>query len=107
MSTRLPFRAPSYTRWEAWLSLYHRKVLIIAVPAAGAPRDGRFQNYNLLVAAAVGFIALAGVSAEFGAIMPLYLKQAWDARIEDGTTSHADLLDAIREGAVCAYGRKR
>ena len=57
-------------------------------------------SYNLSVAGAVGFIALAGVSAEFGVIMLLYLKQAWDARIAQGTTSTADLLDAIREGAV-------
>ncbi|EHR73144.1 heavy metal efflux pump, cobalt-zinc-cadmium [Burkholderiales bacterium JOSHI_001] len=57
-------------------------------------------NYNLSVAGAVGFIALAGVSAEFGVIMLLYLKQAWDARVEEGKTSTADLRDAIREGAV-------
>ncbi|MBL8318411.1 MAG: efflux RND transporter permease subunit [Burkholderiaceae bacterium] len=57
-------------------------------------------SYNLSVAGAVGFIALAGVAAEFGVIMLLYLKQAWDARVEAGRTSNADLLDAIREGAV-------
>jgi len=57
-------------------------------------------DYNLSVAVAVGFIALAGVSAEFGVIMLLYLKQAWDDRIAQGKTSPADLLDAIREGAV-------
>ncbi len=57
-------------------------------------------GYNLSVAGAVGFIALAGVSAEFGVIMLLYLKQAWDARSEQGRTSTAELLDAIREGAV-------
>jgi Cu(I)/Ag(I) efflux system membrane protein CusA/SilA len=57
-------------------------------------------NYNLSVAGAVGFIALAGVSAEFGVIMLLYLKQAWDKRIAQGKTETADLLDAIREGAV-------
>ena len=57
-------------------------------------------SYNLSVAGAVGFIALAGVSAEFGVIMLLYLKQAWDARVAQGKTSNADLLDAIREGAV-------
>jgi Cu(I)/Ag(I) efflux system membrane protein CusA/SilA len=33
-------------------------------------------GYNLSVAAAVGFIALAGVAAEFGVIMVLYLNQA-------------------------------
>jgi Cu(I)/Ag(I) efflux system membrane protein CusA/SilA len=56
--------------------------------------------YNLSVAAAVGFIALAGVSAEFGVIMLLYLKHAWQDRIADGRTSDDDLLQAIREGAV-------
>jgi Cu(I)/Ag(I) efflux system membrane protein CusA/SilA len=38
-------------------------------------------GYNLSVAGAVGFIALAGVSAEFGVIMLLYLKHAWEARL--------------------------
>jgi Cu(I)/Ag(I) efflux system membrane protein CusA/SilA len=57
-------------------------------------------HYNLSVAGAVGFIALAGVSAEFGVIMLLYLKHAWDDRATHGKTSDADLLDAIREGAV-------
>ncbi|MDB5929263.1 MAG: Heavy metal efflux pump CzcA [Polaromonas sp.] len=57
-------------------------------------------GYNLSVAGAVGFIALAGVSAEFGVIMLLYLKTAWDERLVQGRASEADLLDAIREGAV-------
>ena len=57
-------------------------------------------NYNLSVAGAVGFIALAGVSAEFGVIMLLYLKTAWNERVAQGKTSSEDLLDAIREGAV-------
>ncbi|WP_428420444.1 efflux RND transporter permease subunit [Methylibium sp.] len=57
-------------------------------------------SYNLSVAGAVGFIALAGVSAEFGVIMLLYLKQAWGERVDAGTTTTDDLLDAIREGAV-------
>jgi Cu(I)/Ag(I) efflux system membrane protein CusA/SilA len=57
-------------------------------------------GYNLSIAGAVGFIALAGVAAEFGVIMLLYLKQAWLARVDQNQTSEADLLDAIREGAV-------
>ncbi|QCB46577.1 efflux RND transporter permease subunit [Hydrogenophaga sp. PAMC20947] len=57
-------------------------------------------GHNLSVASAVGFIALAGVAAEFGVIMLLYLKQAWQARLEQGKDSEEDLLDAIREGAV-------
>jgi len=58
------------------------------------------MDYELSVATAVGFIALAGVSAEFGVIMLLYLKQAWQRRIEAGATTQQDLLDAIQEGAV-------
>ena len=57
-------------------------------------------SYNLSVAAAVGFIALAGVSAEFGVIMLLYLKHAWEERLAQGKTDEDSLLDAIREGAV-------
>jgi copper/silver efflux system protein len=57
-------------------------------------------GHNLSVASVVGFIALAGVAAEFGVIMLLYLKHAWDARVAAEKTSEADLLDAIREGAV-------
>jgi len=57
-------------------------------------------GYNLSVASGVGFIALAGVSAEFGVIMLLYLKNSWSDRIREGKTGLADLLDAIREGAV-------
>jgi Cu(I)/Ag(I) efflux system membrane protein CusA/SilA len=57
-------------------------------------------GYHLSVASGVGFIALAGLSAEFGVIMLLYLKTAWESRLNTGRTSQADLLDAIREGAV-------
>ena len=57
-------------------------------------------GHNLSVASAVGFIALAGVAAEFGVIMLLYLKQAWGSRLDAGLDGDADLLDAIREGAV-------
>lgn len=57
-------------------------------------------GHNLSVATGVGFIALAGVAAEFGVIMLLYLKHAWEARAAAGRHGEADLLDAIREGAV-------
>ncbi|MBI2770415.1 MAG: efflux RND transporter permease subunit [Burkholderiales bacterium] len=57
-------------------------------------------GYNLSVAGAVGFIALAGVAAEFGVIMLLYLKNAWHERLDAGKNTLPDLLDAIREGAV-------
>ncbi len=58
-------------------------------------------HYNFSVATGVGFIALAGVSAEFGVVMLIYLRQALDARLSGGQTlTRALLLEAIREGAV-------
>jgi Cu(I)/Ag(I) efflux system membrane protein CusA/SilA len=58
------------------------------------------MGHHLSVASAVGFIALAGVAAEFGVIMLLYLKHAWEDRLAEGKSTEADLLDAIRHGAV-------
>jgi copper/silver efflux system protein len=57
-------------------------------------------GHHLSVASGVGFIALAGVAAEFGVIMLLYLKHAWQAHVAEGRDGEDDLLDAIREGAV-------
>ena len=57
-------------------------------------------DYNFSISAGVGFIALAGVSAEFGVIMLLYLKNAWVERQEKGVLGETALLDAIHEGAV-------
>jgi Cu(I)/Ag(I) efflux system membrane protein CusA/SilA len=54
-------------------------------------------GHNLSVAGAVGFLALAGVSAEFGVIMLLYLKQAWD---RSGQRDEAGLLAAVKDGAL-------
>jgi Cu(I)/Ag(I) efflux system membrane protein CusA/SilA len=59
------------------------------------------MDYNLSIATGVGFIALAGVAAEFGVVMLLYLKQALQDRLESGDAASRDVLDdAIREGAV-------
>ncbi|MFN0305257.1 MAG: efflux RND transporter permease subunit [Burkholderiales bacterium] len=58
-------------------------------------------GHNLSVATAVGFIALAGVAAEFGVIMLIYLRQAIDRRTADGKVlTREALLEAIHEGAV-------
>ena len=59
-----------------------------------------FLGHALSVASAVGFIALAGVAAEFGVVMLVYLRQAWAERLERGQATEEHLLDAIREGAV-------
>jgi Cu(I)/Ag(I) efflux system membrane protein CusA/SilA len=59
-----------------------------------------WMGYNLSIATGVGFIALAGVAAEFGVIMLLYLRNAWTASVADGHCDAAALLEAIRHGAV-------
>lgn len=58
------------------------------------------MGFNLSVATGVGFIALAGVAAEFGVIMLLYLKNAWIEQQRVGKDDSAGLYAAIREGAV-------
>jgi len=57
-------------------------------------------GHDLSVASAVGFIALAGVAAEFGVIMLLFVRNAWHEATLNGRTGAGDLLDAIRHGAV-------
>ena len=58
-------------------------------------------GYNLSVAVAVGFIALAGVAAEFGVVMLIYLRHALDKRIAAGETLDTKMVtDAITEGAL-------
>ena len=58
-------------------------------------------GYNLSIATGVGFIALAGVAAEFGVIMLLYLKHALQARMGSDGAAPVEVLDeVIREGAV-------
>jgi len=57
-------------------------------------------GHHLSVASGVGMIALAGVAAEFGVIMLLYLKQAWHGRVQTGQTADGELRAAIEEGAL-------
>ena len=62
-------------------------------------------GYNLSVAVAVGFIALAGVAAETGVVMLIYLDHAWQAvqakcRDEGRVPTATDLYAAVMEGAV-------
>ncbi|OGS93921.1 MAG: cation transporter [Gallionellales bacterium RIFCSPLOWO2_02_FULL_57_47] len=62
-------------------------------------------GYNLSVAVAVGFIALAGVAAETGVVMLIYLENAWEQikakRAAEGQApTTGDLYAAVMEGAV-------
>jgi Cu(I)/Ag(I) efflux system membrane protein CusA/SilA len=62
-------------------------------------------DYNMSVAVAIGFIALAGVAAQTGVIMLLYLDHAWQARTDERRSEGVkptlhDLREAIEFGAV-------
>ncbi len=58
-------------------------------------------GHSVSVATMIGFIALAGVAAEFGVVMMLYLRHAWDRQLAANPRSGpAELDEAIREGAV-------
>ena len=58
-------------------------------------------GYNFSVAVGVGFIALAGVAAETGVVMLIYLDHAYEARRLSGKMRGLrDLYDAVIEGAV-------
>ena len=54
-------------------------------------------DYHFSVAVAIGFIALAGVAAEFGVVMIIYLRESMQ-RHQPNT--QAELLEAIIEGAI-------
>jgi len=58
-------------------------------------------GYNLSIASAIGFIALAGVSAEFGVVMLIYLDHAIaKRRAANHFNTETDLIEAIEEGAL-------
>jgi copper/silver efflux system protein len=60
-----------------------------------------FLDYNLSVAVWVGIIALAGVAAETGVVMIVYLDEVYERRLREGSMSNErDLNEAIIEGAV-------
>ncbi|MBS3935291.1 MAG: efflux RND transporter permease subunit [Sulfuritalea sp.] len=62
-------------------------------------------DYNMSVAVAVGFIALAGVAAETGVVMLIYIDHAWEnvkrrAREAGRRPNSGELYAAVMEGAV-------
>lgn len=60
-----------------------------------------FLGHAVSVATAVGFIALAGLAAEFGVVMLVYLRNSLNQRLDAGQPLTKELiLEAIREGAV-------
>jgi Cu(I)/Ag(I) efflux system membrane protein CusA/SilA len=78
-------------------------IVILSVPfaAIGTIWYLHFLGYNLSVAVWVGIIALAGVAAETGVVMLIYLDEAYERHIREGRMATAqDLREAIMEGAV-------
>jgi len=83
-------------------SITESLIVMLSVPFAlvGGVWYLWFAGFNTSVAVWVGFIALAGVAAETGVVMLMYLDQALDRRRAAGTISGKDVADAVREGAV-------
>ena len=84
-------------------SLAKSLIVLLSVPfaAIGAIWYLDHLGYNLSVAVWVGIIALAGVAAETGVVMLLYLDEAYERRLREGRmTTAQDLREAVMEGAV-------
>jgi Cu(I)/Ag(I) efflux system membrane protein CusA/SilA len=84
-------------------SLVKSLIVLLSVPfaAIGAIWYLDYLGYNMSVAVWVGIIALAGVAAETGVVMLVYLDEAYERRVREGRmTTVQDLREAIMEGAV-------
>ncbi|HVU99983.1 MAG TPA: efflux RND transporter permease subunit, partial [Verrucomicrobiae bacterium] len=84
-------------------SLVKTAIVLLAVPfsLAGAFWLLYLLGYNMSVAVWVGLIALAGLDAETGVVMLLYLDHAWEKfRVEGRMNSLQDVRAAVMEGAV-------
>ncbi len=89
-----------YISHKSWFDVC---VVLLAVPFSliGAIWFMHFAGYNMSLAVWVGLIALAGLDAETGMVMLLYLHTSYDRRKAEGRmNSLADLKAAIHEGAV-------
>ena len=78
-------------------------IVMLAVPFSlvGAFAAVWWLGYNMSVAVWVGIIALAGLDAETGVVMLLYLDLAYEQWVKNGQMRNvADLRDAIYHGAV-------
>ncbi|BDM62886.1 cation transporter [Shewanella sp. NFH-SH190041] len=84
-------------------SMLQASIIMLSLPFAlvGSAWLLYLLNFNLSVAVAVGMIALAGVAAEFGVVMLVYLNNAIKQRRSSGNfNTEADLKAALMEGAV-------
>ena len=89
--------------WMVFRRLSDVSIILLSLPLALV---GGFWliwglGHAISVASMIGFIALGGVAAEFGVIMLLYLRHAWEQRLASGAPEDvATLQEAIYEGAV-------
>jgi len=84
-------------------SFTETSIIFLGIPfsAIGAIWLLYLLDYNMSVAVWVGLIALVGIDAEMAIFMLLYLKLAYEKRVEEGTmNTFDDLKEAIHEGAV-------
>ena len=84
-------------------SVQETLIIFMAIPFSliGATWILYLLGYNMSIAVWVGIIALAGIDAETGIVMILYLDEAFYRRRREGRmVSPADLYDAVMEGAV-------
>jgi Cu(I)/Ag(I) efflux system membrane protein CusA/SilA len=84
-------------------SVFKTLIVFLSVPFAliGAFWLLYWLGYNLSIAVWVGIIALAGVSAEIGVVMLLYLEVTYAEAVRDGRMRHrGDLAEAVYHGAV-------
>ena len=84
-------------------SIIKTLIVLLAVPFSlvGSFWLLYFLNYNMSIAVWVGVIALAGLAAETGVVMLLYLDLAYEQwRKEGKLNSLQDLRDSIMHGAV-------
>ncbi len=84
-------------------SIIETGIVLLAVPFSliGAVWLLFLLDYNMSVAVWVGLIALAGLDAETGVVMLLYLRLAYDRHAKQGRlNSEVDLEEAIVEGAA-------
>ena len=89
-----------YLSTRSWLRV---SIILLAVPFSliGAIWFLWFMDYDLSLAVWVGLIALAGLDAETGAVMLLYLDTSYNRFREEGKlNSPADLWAAVHDGAV-------
>jgi len=88
--------------WLNFRSTAETLIVMLSLPFAlvGGVLLMALLGYHWSVATVIGFIALAGVAAETGVVMLIYLDHAWHARRDDGRHSVQHLYHAIMEGAV-------